>query len=129
MHRRNLLMLALLPLLPLVSGCDRWRPNTARRLYFRHPEVAWDMAIVTLQRRGYHYRADPDRYHVEAVAKLDRGAKKRSYIAIQVFDDASLEIWVHGDHVLAEEGKMHRKLAAEVDDLTQALLATGQAVR
>ncbi|RLB62285.1 MAG: hypothetical protein DRI90_09385 [Deltaproteobacteria bacterium] len=126
MRRRNLVMLALLP---LVSGCNRWRPNEARTLYFRHPQVAWDMALVVLQRHGYHFQPDPNRYHIEVAAKLDRGGTRRSYISIQVFDDASLEIRVHGDHVLSSEGKMHRKLAAEVDDLTQALLATGQAVR
>jgi hypothetical protein len=73
--------------------------------------------------------ADPNRYHIEVVAKLDGGKERRSYISIQVFGDASLEIRVHGDHVLASEKKMHRKLAAEIDELTEALLATGQAVR
>jgi hypothetical protein len=126
MRRRNLLMLALLP---LVSGCNRWRPNEARKLYFRHPQVAWDMAIVALQRHGYQFQPDPNRYHIEVVAKLDGGKERRSYISIQVFGDASLEIRVHGDHVLASEKKMHRKLAAEIDELTEALLATGQAVR
>ena len=126
MRRRPFLLLALLP---LVGGCNRWRPNTTRRLYFNHPQIAWDMAILTLQRYGYHFQADQPRYHIEAVAKLDRGQKKRSYISIQIFDDAALEIRVHGDHVMASERKMHKALAAEVDDLIQALLATGQAIR
>ncbi len=126
MQRRPFLMLALLP---LVSGCNRWRPNTTRQLCFNHPQIAWDMAIVTLERYGYHYQPDPNRYHIEVVAKLDRGKKKRSYISIQIFDDAALEIRVHGGHVLASERKMHKALAAEVDDLIQALLATGQAIR
>ena len=126
MRRRPFLMLALLP---LVSGCNRWRPITTRRLYFNHPQIAWDMAVLTLQRKEYHFQADQARFHIEAVAKLDRGQKKRSYIAIQIFDDSTLEIRVHGDHVMASEGKMHKALAAEVDDLEQALLATGQAIR
>jgi hypothetical protein len=119
----------MLALLPLVSGCNRWRPNTTRRLYFNHPQIAWDMTILTLQREGYHFQPDPNRYHIEAVAKLDRGQKKRSYIAIQIYDDSVLEIRVHGDHVMASERKMHKALAAEVDNLVQALLATGQAIR
>ena len=123
MNRRHLLLLGLAL---LSSACNRWRPNTPRRLRFRDPVKAFEAARAMFKQLGYRIvRDEPKTYHLEVLAKLDQPHRLKSYIAIQVYADGLMIIRVHGDHVKEDMRSMHRKLATEVDRVINALRAAG----
>jgi hypothetical protein len=125
MNRRALLLLVLLTAASATTGCDRWRPATPRVLFYSDPVMAYDGTVPLLGRLGYQIaQADPDRYHIEVYAKLDGGG---SFIAMQFYGDGRMMMHAHGKHT--KGGKLHRKLAREMDELVQSLRANGGVVR
>jgi hypothetical protein len=121
MRRRELLVLCALTTL---SACDRWRSKEPSTLYFRDASGAFTTAQATLQQLGYTVQADSARYHLQVQAKVDDGG---TFIALQIYADARMIIRAHGKLVHAD--KMHRKVGDEVNQIADALRASGQVMR
>ena len=126
--RRRALALALLPF--LVACGDRWWPNHPRMLRYPDGVAAYDAVHAVLGQYGYIVRVDdPERLYVQAIAKVDSqqgDPDKMSFISFQGYQDGSLMITAHGRHVKEEKNVVHRKLHAELEQLANALGATGQ---
>jgi hypothetical protein len=102
-------------------------------LHYQDGIAAYEALHVILQHHGYIVRVDdPERLYVQVIAKVD-GQKgdpdKMSFISFQGYQDGSLMITAHGRHVKEEKGVVHRKLHAELEQLANALAATGQRAR
>lgn len=120
MKRRHLLLVLGATLAG--GGCNRWRPSTPRMLRFRDPVKAFGAARTLLKQLGYRFVVDqPRAYHFEVLAKLDQPGRRRSFIGFRVYSDGLMIVYAHGAHVKAESKQMHRKLAAEIDNLLQGL--------
>jgi hypothetical protein len=123
MHRRTALLLGLSA---LAIGCNRWAPNRPLRLRFADADAAFEAAQVTVQRRGYKVeQLDPINYYIRVTAKLDQPGKATSHIEIQVYNDGQMSLRAHGRHVRDSNKRVHKKLAAELDELGYALAANG----
>lgn len=111
-------------------GCNRWKKNRTQRLYFRDPDTAFEVAQVTLQRRGYAVeQLDPINYYIRVTAKLDQPGKRASHLELQVYSDGQLRVSAHGFHVRDGNDKAHRKLVTEMEELADALRAGGGAAQ
>jgi len=120
MRRRSF---KLVPLVALVSGCNRWRRPKRRTLYFRDPHAAFDATVAKLKQLEYeNVTADPVRFHIEVATKVPE-----SYISIQIYNDARMIVRAHGK--LVRRHTIHWALEEEIDRLVAALRASGHVVR
>ena len=107
----------------LLLACSRWSPNLTRVVHLGDPALAFDAAQMTLQAGGYQIISqDEPRGVLQARAMIDAG-EEGSTIHLQVYSDGSLRASLSGRLVKAEQNKVHRKLAAEVDQLMARIRA------
>jgi hypothetical protein len=98
------------------------------------PLLAYEATLATLHLQGYPVdRRDPHRGRIVVPSKVDQkpgraNSDRLSWITFQAYRDGSLSISASGYHVKADEGLMHRKLAAEIEDLRHSIYQQARAM-